>query len=78
MTSEAQACSRTLGEEESIWFKISPFINADEPITILMRLSDRYGDCIPANCFGAHAGIHKACPITLKGLHDRKGVELVI
>ena len=47
MTSEAQACSRTLGEEESIWFKIHPFINADEPITILMRLSDRYGNCIP-------------------------------
>ncbi|MEE9587618.1 MAG: cytochrome P450 [Hyphomicrobiaceae bacterium] len=49
MTSEAQACSQTLGEEESIWFKISPFINADEPIAILMRLSDQYGNCIPIN-----------------------------
>ncbi len=49
MASEAQAYSQTLGEEESIWFKISPFINADEPMAILMRLSDRYGSCIPIN-----------------------------
>jgi cytochrome P450 len=36
-----------LGEEESIWFKISPFIDADEPMGVLMRLSERHGGCIP-------------------------------
>lgn len=47
MTSEAQAYSQTLGEEQSIWFKISPFINADDPMAVLMRLAGRHGGCIP-------------------------------
>ncbi|MFA6139249.1 MAG: cytochrome P450, partial [Hyphomicrobium sp.] len=49
MTSQAQAYSQTLGEEQSIWFKISPFINADDPMAVLMRLSARHGGCIPIN-----------------------------
>ena len=48
---EAQAhdYAATLGGEDSIWFKISPFINADNPMQILMRLNERYGGCIPLN-----------------------------
>jgi len=49
MTSEARAYSQTLGEEQSVWFKISPFINAHDPMAVLMRLSARYGGCIPIN-----------------------------
>jgi hypothetical protein len=49
MTSEAHAYSQTLGEEQSIWFKIQPFINADDPMAVLVRLSKRYGGCIPIN-----------------------------
>ena len=49
MTSEAHAYSQTLGEEQSIWFKIQPFINADDPMAVLVRLSQRYGGCIPIN-----------------------------
>lgn len=49
MTSEAQAYSQTLGEEQSVWFKISPFINAEDPMAILTRISKRYGGCIPIN-----------------------------
>jgi len=44
---EAHVYSQTLGEEESIWFKILPFINADEPMGVLMQLSERHGGCIP-------------------------------
>ena len=47
MTTEAHVYSQTLGEEESIWFKILPFINADEPMGVLMQLSERHGGCIP-------------------------------
>ena len=49
MTSDAHAYSQTLGEEQSIWFKIQPFINADDPMAVLVRLSQRYGGCIPIN-----------------------------
>ncbi len=49
MTSEAEAYSQTLGEEQSIWFKISPFINAEDPMAVLMRMSSRLGGCIPIN-----------------------------
>lgn len=49
MTSQARAYSQTLGEEQSIWFKISPFINAEDPMAVLMRLSARHGGCIPIN-----------------------------
>ena len=43
MTSEAHAYPQTLGEEQSIWFKIQPFIKADDPMAVLVRLSQRYG-----------------------------------
>ena len=44
---EAHAYAQTLGEEESIWFKISPFVNAANPMDVLMRMNERYGGCIP-------------------------------
>ena len=47
MPIESQTYSQMLGEEQSIWFKISPFIDADEPMDVLMRLSERHGGCIP-------------------------------
>jgi len=47
MPTEAQIYTQTLGEEDSIWFKISPFTDADEPMGVLLRLSERYGGCIP-------------------------------
>jgi cytochrome P450 len=49
MTTEARAYSQTLGEEESIWFKISPFVNSDDPMGILKRLCQRQGGCMALN-----------------------------
>lgn len=49
MSTEAQAYSQTLGEEESIWFKISPFTNAPDPMGILKRMSQKQGGVIPLN-----------------------------
>lgn len=46
---DAHAYAQTLGEEESIWFKISPFVNAKDPMDVLMRMNARYGGCIPIN-----------------------------
>ena len=48
MTTEARAYSQTLGEEGSIWFKISPFVNASDPMGILNRLCASQGGCVPA------------------------------
>ncbi|MFN3624211.1 MAG: cytochrome P450 [Hyphomicrobium sp.] len=47
MTSEARAYAQTLGEEQSIWFKISPFVSTDDPMSVLMRLAGKHGGCIP-------------------------------
>jgi cytochrome P450 len=52
MTSEAHAYAQTLGEEQSIWHKVSPFINADDPMSVLMRLAARSGGCIPVTMGG--------------------------
>ncbi|CAN1725160.1 Cytochrome P450 [Hyphomicrobium sp. 1Nfss2.1] len=49
MTSEAAAYAQTLGDEQSIWFKISPFTNTDDPMGILTRLAARHGGCIPVS-----------------------------
>ena len=32
MTGEAHAYSQTLGEKQSVWFKISPFVNAEDHV----------------------------------------------
>ncbi len=52
MTSEAQAYSQTLGQEESIWFKISPFVNAADPMGVLKRLCAKQGGCVPVSFRG--------------------------
>ncbi|MDA7948386.1 MAG: cytochrome P450 [Hyphomicrobiaceae bacterium] len=44
---EAHAYAQTLGEEQSVWFKISPFVSADNPMEILMRMSEKRGSCFP-------------------------------
>jgi len=38
-----------LGEEQSIWFKLTPLMNAENPMQILSRLADKYGGVIPIN-----------------------------
>lgn len=52
MTSEAQVYSQTLGQEESIWFKISPFVNAADPMGVLKRLCAKQGGCVPVSFRG--------------------------
>jgi cytochrome P450 len=38
-----------LGDEQSIWFKLTPLMNSDNPMQLLMRLADKYGGVIPIN-----------------------------
>ena len=38
-----------LGEEQSIWFKLSALMNQKDPMQLLMRLADKYGGVIPIN-----------------------------
>lgn len=45
--SEAHAYAQTLGDEQSIWFKISPLMNAEDPMGVLMRMRERFGGCFP-------------------------------
>lgn len=49
MTAETHAYAQTLGEEDSIWFKISPFVNSPDPMGILKRLCAKQGGCVPVN-----------------------------
>ncbi len=49
IATQAHDYAQTLGGEDSIWFKVSPFINSENPMQILMRLNERYGGCIPLN-----------------------------
>ena len=45
------AHTQGLGEQESIWFKLSALQKADvpNPMTVLMQMSERYGGVIPVN-----------------------------
>ncbi|QKP78763.1 cytochrome P450 [Methyloligella sp. GL2] len=43
------APSHGLGEEQSIWFKLSPLLAQENPMQVLMRLSDKYNGIIPVN-----------------------------
>lgn len=38
-----------LGDEQSIWFKLTPLMNTENPMQLLMRLSEKYGGVIPIN-----------------------------
>ncbi len=40
---------QVLGEQESIWFKLSMLTRADDPIETLKRFSEKLGGCIPVN-----------------------------
>ncbi|MFN3868439.1 MAG: cytochrome P450 [Hyphomicrobiaceae bacterium] len=45
------AHANQLGEEQSIWFKLTPLHkgNADNPLQVLMKMADRYGGAIAIN-----------------------------
>ena len=47
----APAHTQGLGEQESIWFKLSALHKGDthNPMTVLMQMSERYGGVIPVN-----------------------------
>lgn len=38
-----------LGEEQSIWFKLTPLLNQENPMQFLMALCDKYNGVIPIN-----------------------------
>ena len=48
---DAPAHTQGLGEESSIWFKLTPLlkIGLDNPMRILMQMAERYGAVIPIN-----------------------------
>ncbi len=41
-----------LGDEQSIWFKLTPLMNTDNPMKFLMRLSEKFGGVIPMDLKG--------------------------
>jgi len=47
----AASHAQGLGEENSIWFKLAPLLRGDpeNPMRILMHMTDRYGPVIPVN-----------------------------
>ena len=47
--SVAYSHAHGLGEEQSIWFKLTPLLNQDNPMQVLQRLSEKYGGVIPVN-----------------------------
>ncbi len=51
MTEMTVAYSPThgLGEEQSIWFKLTPLLNQENPMQVLMALSEKYSGIIPIN-----------------------------
>lgn len=38
-----------LGEEQSIWFKLTPLLAQNDPMRTLMQLAEKYGGVIPVN-----------------------------
>ncbi|MDX2264867.1 MAG: cytochrome P450 [Hyphomicrobiales bacterium] len=45
----AHTHAQTLGERESIWFKLTMLTKADQPIQNLVRMAEKYGGCIKIN-----------------------------
>ncbi len=46
----AETKSHSLGEAESIWFKLTPLLkDPDNPMQMLLRMSEKYGGVIPIN-----------------------------
>lgn len=40
---------QSLGEAESVWFKLGLLTKETHPMQVLMRMNDRYGGCVPIN-----------------------------
>jgi cytochrome P450 len=40
---------QSLGDAESVWFKLGLLTKETHPMQVLMRLNDRYGGCVPIN-----------------------------
>ncbi|MDH3579900.1 MAG: cytochrome P450 [Hyphomicrobiales bacterium] len=47
--SVAYSASHGLGEEQSIWFKLTPLLSQEDPMQVLQRLAEKYGGVIPIN-----------------------------
>jgi cytochrome P450 len=47
--SVAYSHAHGLGEEQSVWFKLTPLMKQENPMEVLMRLADKYGGIIPVN-----------------------------
>ena len=45
----AYSPSHGLGEEQSIWFKLSSLLTQENPMQVLSWLSEKYGGVIPIN-----------------------------
>jgi cytochrome P450 len=45
----AYSPSHGLGEEQSIWFKLTPLLNQENPMQVLAALSDKYAGVVPIN-----------------------------
>ena len=45
----AYSPSHGLGEEQSVWFKLTPLLNQENPMQVLAALSDKYNGVIPIN-----------------------------
>ena len=45
--SVAYSHAHGLGDEQSVWFKLTPLMNQENPMEVLMRLADKYGGIIP-------------------------------
>ena len=44
--------SLELGEEQSIWFKLTPLLKGENPMKVVMHMCDKYGGVIPINLKG--------------------------
>jgi cytochrome P450 len=45
----AYSASHGLGEEQSIWYKLTPLLNQENPMQVLMALSEKYSGVVPIN-----------------------------
>ena len=44
--------SHELGEEQSIWFKLTPLLKGKNPMQVVMQMCEKYGGVIPINLKG--------------------------
>ena len=58
----AQSHIHQLGEESSVWFKLTPLLKGPaNPLTILMTMAERYGGVIPVNNRSEERRVGKEC-----------------